>query len=443
MRIGQELRQSAEQRLLLLPKMLQAIEVLQLPVEDLAEHVEQAIAENEALIAAPAESPRERASAPTRREARSESADQLLESAPAHGEGLIEHLRRQVALATVAAELERAVQHVIAHIDPSTGWLVADETALAASFEAPSDPRLWSQAIAFVQQLEPRGVGGRGSIECLLLQLDPADPHEEIVRRVLVDFLEDVSKNRLPKVAKRLGISIEELRASLEHARGLRLRPGSEFESEGAAQVRPDVTVEWTSSGFEVEVEHGPLPRLSIDEDVAALARDRRMESAARSYFRERVDSARDLIDALEQRRATLARVAQALFAAQRAFLAHGPDHVEPLRMQQIAERLDMHVSTVSRAVAGKWAATPWGIFALRSFFSGGLVDEDGHEHSRTEIQVALRAVLAGEDPSAPLSDDEIVRVLAERHGLDVARRTVAKYRKELGIPSSWRRRRY
>ncbi|MBK9388459.1 MAG: hypothetical protein IPN34_26870 [Planctomycetes bacterium] len=155
------------------------------------------------------------------------------------------------------------------------------------------------------------------------------------------------------------------------------------------------------------------------------------------------MDSARDLIDALEQRRATLARVAQALFAAQRAFLAHGPDHLEPLRMQQIADRLDMHVSTVSRAVAGKWAATPWGNFALRSFFSGGFVDEDGNEHSRAEIQVALRAVLAGEDPIAPLSDDEIVRLLAERHGLDVARRTVAKYRKELGIPSSWRRRRY
>ncbi|MBK9388460.1 MAG: hypothetical protein IPN34_26875 [Planctomycetes bacterium] len=225
MRIGQELRQGAEQRLLLLPKMLQAIEVLQLPVEDLAEHIEQAIAENEALVAAPVESAPSKASAPARREAREKSADQILESAPAHGEGLVEHLRCQVALATLAPVLERAVQHVIAHIDPSTGWLVADESALAASFELASDPGLWTAAIAFVQQLEPRGVGGRGSIECLLLQLDPADPHEEIVRRVLVEFLEDVSKNRLPKVAKRLGISIDELRASLEHARGFRLRP--------------------------------------------------------------------------------------------------------------------------------------------------------------------------------------------------------------------------
>ncbi|MBL8899501.1 MAG: RNA polymerase factor sigma-54 [Planctomycetes bacterium] len=441
MRIGQELRQGAEQRLLLLPKMLQAIEVLQLPVEDLAERVEQAISENEALVAVPTEATRASAALPARRAAREERADHLLESAPAHGEGLIEHLSRQVALAALDRELEDAVMHVIAHVDPATGWLVAEESALAASFGRASDAALWSRAIAYVQQLEPRGVGGRGSIECLLLQLDPADPQEEVVRRVLVDFLEDVSKNRLPKVAKRLGISVEELRASLEHARGLRLRPGAEFESESAAQVRPDVIVEWTASGFEVEVEHGPLPRLSIDEDVSALARDRRMESSARSYWRERVDAARDLIDALEQRRATLARVARALFAAQRAFLAHGPDHVEPLRMQQIADRLSIHVSTVSRAVAGKWAATPWGLFSLRSFFSAGLVDEEGHEHSRAEIQVALRAVLAEEDRGAPLSDDDIVRVLAQRHGLDVARRTVAKYRKELGIPSSWRRR--
>jgi RNA polymerase sigma-54 factor len=443
MRIGQELRQGAEQRLMLLPKMLQAIEVLQLGVEDLAERVERALAENEALCAAPFEhgprSPREVA----RRAAGSEAAERLLESAPAHAEGLTEHLRRQVALAGLEAQFERAVLHVIAHVDPATGWLVADESALEASFEGRSDAAFWRRAIAFVQQLEPRGVGGRGSIECLLLQLDPGDPHEEVVRRVLVDFLEDISKNRWPKVAKRLGISVEELRASLDHVRGLSTRPGSEFAEEEAPQVRADVVVERREAGFEVFVEDSGLPRLSIDDDVAALARDRRLAGEARSYWRERVDSARALIDALEQRRATLARVARALFAAQRSFLAHGPDHVEPLRMQQIADELGIHVSTVSRAVAGKWAATPWGMFALRSFFSGGLVDEAGCEHSRTEVQVALRAILAEEDGSAPLSDDDIVKRLAERHGLEVARRTVAKYRKELGIPSSWRRRRY
>lgn len=443
MKIGQELRQRSEQRLMLLPKMLQSIEVLQLPLADLAERVEQALSENEALTKSPAEQSQAAKPSSERRTNSREGADHLLQNAPAQGQSLIEHLRGQVALATLDPLMEQAVDHVLAHVDPTTGWLTADEQSMAASFGRESEPTLWAQAISFVQQLEPRGVGGRGSIECLLLQLDPEDPQEELVRRVLVDFLEDVSKNRWPKVAKQLGVSIPELRASLEHVRSFSLRPGSEFSSEDAPLVCPDVLVEWNGEGFELQVEDSSLPRLSIDEDVAELARDRRLCAEARTYWRERVDSARWLIDALEQRRATLSRVARALFVEQRAFLAHGTDHIVPLRMQEIADKLGIHISTVSRAVAGKWAATPWGAFALRSFFSAGMIDEDGHERSRAEIQVALRSIVANEHGDAPLSDDDIMKQLARHHGLDVARRTVAKYRKELGIPSSWRRRRF
>jgi len=194
------------------------------------------------------------------------------------------------------------------------------------------------------------------------------------------------------------------------------------------------------------EVLEGLRPQLErtvavrLDPRVRSLARDRRQSAGVRRYLRGRLDRARWLIDAVAQREATLLRVARATFEHQRAFLEHGPGHLLPLRMGSLAEELAVHVSTVSRAVAGKHVQTPWGILPLRHFFQGSAGADE--ESARDDVLQAVRELFEGEDPHRPLSDDEAVVALARR-GWKLARRTVAKYRRELGIPSSYRRRRY
>lgn len=441
MRIGVEMRQTTQQGMVLLPRMLQSIEVLQLSQGALEELVQKSLAENEVLRV------REGAKGTLRRRAAmglgGEDSDRALAQTPAQDGGLHDALRQQVALAGLGAELEAAVLHVVEHIDPETGWLTASADQLALHPELRCSAERWDEAIAFVQTLEPRGVGGRGGVECLLLQLDENDAVSSMLRRVLRDFLEDVSKNRLPKVARRLGVSVEELRHGLEHLRGMPTRPGEALRSEAAPGLVPDVALVDGPDGWEVRVEDASLPVLELDEELVELCRDRALPDEARSYLRTRIDTARGLLDAVAQRRATLARVARALFEEQREFLLRGPEHIAPLRMQDLANQLDLHVSTVSRAVADKWAATPWGSMPLRAFFGGGTKDEDGREVSRVEIRAALRRLVQAEDPGHPRSDEELVQLLESAHGLSVARRTVTKYRKELGIPSSWRRRRH
>jgi RNA polymerase sigma-54 factor len=334
------------------------------------------------------------------------------------------------------------VHLVVQCLDPSGYLTVSDERLLALAEEAglAADAGTLGRAIAVVQQLEPRGVGGRDAVEALLLQLDPAEPDYALLCRLLEEFLEDVARNKLPAVARALEVDLSCLDRLVARIRELHLRPGAELTPSSTPPIRPDVLVERTSSGFEVRVAASGLPALSIDEGVRALARDRRQPAAVRRYLRDKIERARWLVDALAQRQRTLLRIARALFEHQRPFLEHGPRRLAPLRMNRLADELDLHVSTVSRAVAGKYAETPWGIRPLRSFFQGSAGGED--TAARSNVREMVRELIEAEDPDHPLSDDELVVKLREQ-GVSLARRTVAKYRGELDIPSSYRRRRW
>ena len=204
--------------------------------------------------------------------------------------------------------------------------------------------------------------------------------------------------------------------------------------------MRPDVVVEEGEQGFEVKVDHSALPTVAVDEGVRDLSKSRDTAPDVRKYLRGKLDQARWTVDAVEQRKATLLRVATAVFAHQRPFLEQGPGHLRPLSMSELAEWLGLHVSTVSRAVSGKHVQTPWGVLPLRKFFQASAGSTE--DVARDDVREAVRAVVEAEDKTRPLSDDGIVAALAER-GLTVARRTVAKYRQELGIQSSYRRREF
>jgi RNA polymerase sigma-54 factor len=224
--------------------------------------------------------------------------------------------------------------------------------------------------------------------------------------------------------------------------RGLEPRPASAGgRGDEAPVILPEVVVErLAEGGFEVRVEGSGLPGVAVDAEVESLARDREQPAEVRRYLRDKVERARWIVDAVEQRKRTLTRIAVRLFERQRAFVESGPTRLVPLTMQDLAAELELSTSTISRAVAGKHAQTPWGIFALRHFFQASCGGPG--EVALDRVRGAVRELVAAEDPARPLSDDELVGALAGR-GIRVARRTVAKYRKELAIPSSYRRRRH
>ena len=446
--LSQQLRTNLAQQQLLLPKMLQSIEVLALPVGELDTWLRNAAEDNEALAvdegslgsvepALPAGTRGTRAD--------SDRHDQMLQNQPAPEASLAEQVEQQLALLDVDGELLDWVRLLVGSLDPA-GYLPAADDALLALAEQiglEPDEGMLRRALAVLRGLEPRGIGARNAIEALILQLDTDDPEYELLCQLLEEFLEDMARNKLPGVARSMGLSVPELQQLIARLGELDPRPVARLSSESAPGLHPDLVVERDGEQFQVRVEASGMPAVHIDEGVEELYRDRSNGKEVRAYLRNKLDRARWICDALEQRNKTLLSVALKVFDHQHAFLERGPSHLVPLRMNRLAEELGIHVSTVSRAVAGKYVQTPYGILPLRTFFqasAGGAQDGDSSGVARSGLRDEVSSIIRAEDPKAPLSDDDVVAALAER-GLKVARRTVAKYRGELGIPSSYRRR--
>jgi RNA polymerase sigma-54 factor len=297
-------------------------------------------------------------------------------------------------------------------------------------------------ALKVVQSLEPRGIAGRTESETLVLQLDPADLLWREKRRILEEHLEDVEKNRLQKIARAMDLPLEDLQLVLEEMRGLDPAPGKRLAPEGAPLVYPDVVVNEDDGRWVIDLVNSQIPTLTVREDFVQLMNDKSAPTEQREMARKRVEGARWLIDAIQQRQTTLTRVAERIFSHQQAFLAQGEPALRPLKMQTVADELGIHVSTVSRAIADKWVQTPRGIKPLKYFFTGGTETDSGDVESRLNVKNRVKEIVDGEDPANPLSDDDVAARLKEQ-GLDIARRTVTKYRKQLGIASSRQRRKW
>ncbi|MEM7198788.1 MAG: RNA polymerase factor sigma-54 [Planctomycetota bacterium] len=451
MRLGAELGQRAEQRLALGPRMLQCIEVLQLASADLAELVAVELESNALLedlrppeaevetppVGAGDAAPTEDVAA-TRRGSEDDAKLAFLQNlADPSGPSLLAHLREQLAWRDVSAELAGGVL-ALAELLDERGYLRADEAELRGA----AGPAPLPEALALLQSLEPRGLGARSAIEALLLQVPPDDPDYPDIRLLLTEHLDALAANKLPEVARVTGRSVAEIEGLLQRIRRLDPRPGAQFIDAPSPGVRPDLVVHHEGDRVLVRVADGTIPELGINAEYAALLDADSGEADVQSYLRPRLDAARDLLWALEQRRATLLRVGQAVMDHQRDFLNAGEGAIRPLRMADVAAVVELHASTVSRAVAGKWVQTARGVFPLRSFFDGRHAAAGAEAPGRRALQSRLKELVQGEDPMRPWSDDDLAVLLA-RGGAHVARRTVAKYRRDLGIPSSWRRRRH
>ena len=370
---------------------------------------------------------------------------EAMANSPAHEQSLDEYLHEQWMFVDTTAEMQRAGKVIIDYLD-ADGYLRVPLGDLATKTHPPTDPGLLVEALALVQNLDPKGVGARDLKECLSLQLrdeQAAGADVELELILVSRFLRDIEMNRLPNIARRTGRSVEEINAAISNLSHLNPRPGSLIGQSIVPVITPEIVVTMDDNGDAVvSMAGGYLPRLYVSKMYRNLAKDRATNREAKTFLKKNIRSAQWLIEAIAQRRNTVRRVAEEVFKVQRDFLHEGHESLKPLPMADIAAKVGVHVATVSRAVAGKHVQTPRGIFPLRMFFSGGTTTADGEGVSWDAVKVKLQEVIDTEDKSNPLKDDKLVEALAEK-GVTIARRTIAKYRKLMNIPPARKRRQY
>ena len=445
--LGMGLYQEQTQKLILTTQMQQAIEVLQCSATELDAYLAAACDGNPLTEVEPVSletSMWESWSKP--RPALRRATDgwggvdhrRLLEQIPDSLPGLAEDLATQLRM-TRAPEAVLRVALVLAHSLDESGYLKQNLDDLQQWLEIP-----WGemqQGLALLQSCEPRGIGARDLRECLLLQADqlPAGVRD-VAMKVIDSQLENVAAGRLPRVAQDLKVSIVAVQQAVDAIRNLNPRPGAGYSGTPAPYVLPDVIVRKVGDDYLVLTNDQAEPRLRIlPEYRRTLLQE--ADDATRQYVFQQVRSAHWLHRSLEQRRITVYRVAVAIVTAQKSFFDHGVMALKPLTMRHLATELNLHESTVSRAVRGKYMLTPRGLFEMKFFFGGELGGDQG-SLSAQSVKHVLQQLVEAEDKSQPLSDETLAQSL-ERQGMHLSRRTVAKYRDELGIPASSRRKRY
>jgi len=373
-------------------------------------------------------------------------------NSPSRGESLSEHLLNQWALLEIPPHLDAAGQAIIANLDDS-GYLRTPFEEIQRQMKTPATTAELEQALKLVQTLEPAGVGARSLPECLLIQLDAIEDDEvmseghdfDLERALLRSYQKDLELNRYPQIAKSLGREIEDIQAAVRRLGRLRPHPGKLFGRDEAAPITPDATVYFDedTKKYEIKMAREPADDLYISGTYRRMLKDKSVEKTTREYLNNNVRNAKWLIESIMQRSSTVKRVIRVVVDAQQEFFERGPEALKPLPMILVADQLGIHVATVSRAVSEKWIQTPRGVFPLRRFFSQGTTNTgSGEDVSWDAVKEKLKQLVDSEDKTNPLNDDELVEKLKSQ-GLDLARRTVAKYRKILDIPVARQRRQF
>jgi RNA polymerase sigma-54 factor len=350
---------------------------------------------------------------------------------------LNDHLDEQLRL---SPELEDPVARrigteIIGNLDED-GYLRAELAEIAERCGV-SVPEV-EKVLVIVQAFDPPGVAARSIQECLLLQLK-TDPNPDPVSVEIVEqHFDDLTRRRYPDIARALKLPLDRIMESVEEIMGLEPKPGRRFGGNDSRYIVPDVAVVKTGGEYTVVLNEDGIPRLRVNNLYRSLLRSSGDE--ARQYVEQKLRSAVWLIKSVDQRQRTLRKVAQSIVKFQRDFLDKGLPYLRPLSLRDVGEDISMHESTVSRVTTNKYIETPQGLFELKFFFHSGIQSGDGEMVSSVSVKKMIQDLLANEDPSKPLSDQEIAQILKGR-GLTIARRTVAKYREELGILPSHQRR--
>lgn len=359
----------------------------------------------------------------------------------ARPQSLTDYLLEQFSFFNCTEEIREFGKYLIQNFD-SNGRLQGSLPEIVQVYGMSISQENAQETLSLIQKLDPPGVGARDYKECLLLQLRPDTPYRDVLMTLISAHLEDVHQNRMPVIQRKTGFAIETIKAAIKELLHLNPWPGSGFEVGYVRKVTPDLTVEKDENGkYAIDLKDEYTPSLRISRYYIEQLRNN-PDQATKEYIKKKIESAKWLIESIEQRHNTLRRVAQAIVDHQTDFLDSGPEHISPLKMQQIADVVGVHVTTVSRAVDDKWIQTPRGLFPLKRFFGGGTKTANGEDVAWDIIRLKLKDIVDEEDKDHPLSDDALVDSLSKQ-GFTLARRTVTKYRKAMDIPSSRQRRHY
>ncbi len=352
-------------------------------------------------------------------------------------ETLQQHLSNQLDFSLVDPDVRSAVRHLIGNLD-SRGFLDLPARELAVRMDIPQ--KTMEQAVKLLQSFDPAGIGASGIQESLLLQLERKGEAGSLEYRIVRDHLEDLARKRYPQIARSLGSTVERVAEAAERIGRLTPNPGGDFDPTGNPYIQPDVIIEKTDEGWRARLTNEYLPKLKISDFYKDMLGRTASDRKTRHFLREQIREGRTLIRSLSLRQETILSIAEKLIEHQPLFLEKGPRHLRPLTMNEIADQIGLHATTISRAVAGKYILTPHGLMEMRAFFAAGYQTADGTEVSNAGVREAIQALVAREDPAKPMSDDALAKQLKVQ-GIPVARRTVAKYREQLGIlPSHLRK---
>ena len=472
MKLGYDLTIEQTQKLTMTPELIQAIQILQFNTQELDEFVQEELMQNPVLEfdRNSEERPREEVTRTEELDAkacekddfdlrekikeaeyddisykqwefsRDSDSEYSYEQFVSKDETLEDALLLQLTFSSLKGEDLKIGRFLVEAIDDN-GYLSmsAEEAARALG----TDTDKVEEVLDVIQTFEPAGVGARNLKECLIIQLAAKGLLDETVEYIIMNHLEDLGENKLSRVAKVLGLPVTQIQMVCDLIRSLEPKPGRCFSSGNSVKyITPDVTVEKIDGSYQVITNEYSVPRLMVSPYYSNLARAAVDDAELNKYLNEKYNAALWLIKSIEQRKNTIFNVVDAVIRHQKDFLDNGNQHLHTLTLKQVADDLGIHESTVSRAINGKYMQTPRGVFEIKYFFSSGVTGSDGEGVSSNSIKSMIKEIIDSEDPKSPYSDQDMVAMLSDR-GIEISRRTVAKYREGLNILSSSKRRRY
>jgi len=479
MALEQKLSLKLSQRLVMTPSLQQAIKLLQMSKLELEEVLTQEMVENPLLEedqeqeeAPPAEETREAApeapaptpTTPTETPPETKERDSFeeidfdsyfedyldsaynprqyeeteavpLENTLSTAPGLTEYLTWQLSMSDAPPAVREIATYLIGNLDEDGYLRVSREEIRAAGFSEDKDVEA---ALALVRSFDPPGVGASDLPDCLMLQIRALGIANPLIEKIITEHWPEFLNRQFAPLARTLGVGMSQLQAVVEIIKNLEPKPGRKYSTERTIYVEPDVAVRKIGDEYVIQLNEDGLPKLRISAAYRRMLRSGNgaIGDEAAAYLKDKMRAAVWLIKSLDQRQRTIYKVADSIVRHQRAFLDHGIEHLRPLVLRDVANDIGMHESTVSRVVSNKYMHTPRGLFLMKYFFHSGIDSDTGEDISSLTVKKKIQSYIEAEDPRKPLSDSKIMKILNDE-GINIARRTVAKYRDELNIPSS------
>jgi RNA polymerase sigma-54 factor len=423
-----EIRQRTELRRLLIPELNQSLKVLSLPLQDLNTLVQDELLNNPFLEEA------RRAPSFSSQNSKAKNGLDYRVNLITKKDTLQDILLRQLGMFANTDEEFKIGQEIIGNIDEN-GYLNTTSEQIASTLGVKLEEI--EKVLKLIQQFEPAGVAARTISECLLNQLDFANLKEPLLRKIVENHLEDVAKKNYSRIAKGLNRPLEKIQPLIKIILKLDPKPGRNYSPEEIQRVVPDITIYDKDEEFEIAINDEDLPTVNINNAYKEMLKNKALDPKTKEFLSEKFQNALALLRAISRRKVTLRKIAETIAGIQQAAIRHDLSFLKPLTFGEIAQKINMHETTVCRAVMNKYVRLPYGVVALKDFFSSQLKDQNGSSFSSTHVKRLIKDLVEQENKKKPLSDQEIAKKLAEEKGIKISRRTIAKYREEMKILST------